>query len=1157
MVGDNGDYVLKDGKKSGFLAPVLERLDLGEKDLYLSGLWGSSRAYFLASLFKERNRSFLIVTPDLEEAQSLQSDLRFFLGDSQRERVYLFPSWEVLPYEPMSPTTEITARRMEVLFLQQERKTMLVVAPIQALMEPVLPPDILSSSSEIVETGEEIERDRLIDKLQSGGYRSVDMVENMGEYSVRGGILDFFGPLKADPIRIEFFGDQIDSIRTFDYSTQRTKTFLEELIIIPARAIILNEQTISSLKQHLASEHEEGKELLEKVGEGILFPGIEQYLTYFYQQQLGLIDYMEGAWVFLDESYFVHEKAEHHQKIILEEFRKERNPLYPPPEAAFFSPETIFKKLKREQLFYIDSLKISKTTRPYLPFHIAQNRVKGTLAVKSKEGLFTALAEQIHFWLDKGYRLILTANSHGQAERLKEILFDEGIVASIEEKGVMERAGVSICIGDLDTGFAVTDEQLCLITEKDIFGKQKVPVQSKRYKSSRFLSTLSDLLIYDLVVHVDHGIGCYMGLTKVMVEERPVDFFIIEYEGGDRLLVPLDRLYLVQKYMGARGEHVRIDKLGGKSWARVKENVKASLKQMAEELLQLYATREVVSGFNSAPDSQWQKELEDSFEYEETPDQMTAINDVKQDMESEKPMDRLICGDVGYGKTEVAVRGAFKAVMSGKQVAILVPTTILAQQHYQTFSRRFKPYPIEVDVLSRFRTAAEKKKIREGISSGEIDVIIGTHGLLQKSISFKNLGLLVVDEEQHFGVAHKEKIKTLRKEVDVLTMTATPIPRTLQMALTGVRDLSIIDTAPEDRQNIHTEITTFDDNIIRDGVLRELERDGQIFFVHNRVETIERMADHLRRLVPEAKTMVAHGKMREHVLEEIMLRFLNRDYDMLVCTTIIESGLDMPSVNTIFINRADTLGLAQLYQLRGRVGRSKHRAYAYLLIRSEKLLTDQAKKRLRAIEELSELGAGFRLAAHDLEIRGGGNILGEQQHGQIAAIGFDLYCQLLDTAISELKGEAVISPVNPIIDLALDARFAEHYIPDTNQRLVLYKKVSAAESIEELEGVEKEIVDRFGRLPDSARRLLEVMKINVLCKRLRILELKRNKHAIQLKFDEKTPLDTNKLIVWVKERDYRLLPDNALTFNLTHEENDRICLDIYKILEQLDTFSAH
>jgi transcription-repair coupling factor (superfamily II helicase) len=529
------------------------------------------------------------------------------------------------------------------------------------------------------------------------------------------------------------------------------------------------------------------------------------------------------------------------------------------------------------------------------------------------------------------------------------------------------------------------------------------------------------------------------------------------------------------------------------------------------------------------------KELEDSFEYEETPDQITAINDVKQDMENEKPMDRLVCGDVGYGKTEVAVRGSFKAVMSGKQVAILVPTTLLAQQHYQTFSQRFKPYPIEVDVLSRFRTLAERKKIREKINSGQVDVIIGTHALLQKNISFKNLGFLVVDEEQHFGVAHKEKIKSLRKEVDVLTMTATPIPRTLQMALTGVRDLSIIDTAPEDRQNIHTEIISFDDNIIRNGVLREMERDGQIFFVHNRVETIERMADHLRRLVPEARIMVAHGKMREHVLEEIMLRFLNRDYDMLVCTTIIESGLDMPNVNTIFINRADTLGLAQLYQLRGRVGRSKHRAYAYLLIRSEKLLTDQAKKRLRAIEELSELGAGFRLAAHDLEIRGGGNILGEQQHGQIAAIGFDLYCQLLENAISELKGEAVISSVNPIIELALDARFAEHYIQDTNQRLVMYKKISSAESIEDLEGIRKEIIDRFGRLPDS-------------------LEIKRNKQTIQIKFDEKTSIDPGKFIAWVEERGYRLLPDNGLTFNLSHENTDRICLDIYKIIEKLESF---
>ncbi len=1009
-----------------FLSPLMEKFALGEERISLSGLWGSARAFVLAALQSQLAGSLLVICSSTPEAEALAYDLEFFCcrlpgkKSSEPSAVSLFPAWEILPYEAISPAAEIVAQRINTLHRLLYGEKLIVVTTIAAVMQRLIPKAALDQITDLVGVGETISRDQLMRSLIEGGYVLVDMVEGRGEYSFRGGILDFFGPANKYPVRVEFFGDEIESIRYFDYETQRSLEFIAEAFILPSREALLTADTISRLKKQLetskAAPSREYQALLQQLSLSKPFSGLENYLGYLYPEPDSLFDYLaRDTLLVLDEYTYLKQRAGEWETQIAAKYEQSATELYPPPESNYLSFKQLQQKFRQHKIIQLDSLKLKSRASHITKLEMqAESTAALRITLQGKrgeQGYLALLADEIRNWQQQAGHIWLVCHNLGQAERLQEILGEYEVAARIVDPDSTKQqvsqpsATPLIWVGKLSAGFYLPGLKLRLITEAEIFGEPKKAKPRQHYKSSRFLSSLSDLGVDDYVIHVDHGVGLYRGLSKLEVDHRTRDFMLLEYADGDKVYVPLERLHLVQKYMGGGGDQLQLNKLGSRNWGKLKQRVKASIMEMAQELLKLYASRQVVEGYAFAADNNWQREFEAGFEYEETPDQLRAIEEVKRDMEAQRPMDRLICGDVGYGKTEVALRAAFKAVIDGKQVAVLVPTTVLAQQHYQTFSHRLAAFPIRVAMLSRFRSPKERAAVVAGLRQGSVDIVIGTHRLLQQDIAFNELGLVVIDEEQRFGVSHKEKLKSLRKKVDVITLTATPIPRTLHMALLSTRDMSIIDTPPEDRLDIHTEVLAFDEQVIREAILRETARGGQVFFVHNWVESIERKAEFLRRLVPEARFAVAHGQMREKVLEEVMLRFMQHEYDVLVCTTIIESGLDISTANTIIIDRADHFGLAQLYQLRGRVGRSAHRAYAYLLIPPGKPLSDMAHKRLQAIKELSQLGAGFRLAAHDLEIRGAGNILGSQQHGHIASVGFDLYCQLMEEAVNELKGQ--------------------------------------------------------------------------------------------------------------------------------------------------------
>ncbi|MGC8810197.1 MAG: transcription-repair coupling factor, partial [bacterium] len=789
-----------------------------------------------------------------------------------------------------------------------------------------------------------------------------------------------------------------------------------------------------------------------------------------------------------------------------------------------------------------------------------ENLRSSLLTSKSEEGVLHALANRIRQEAEKGIFSLFVCPHQRSAQQLADMLGSHGLKTLLSPEPFSSwhppeapDGQVTIIIGQLSRGFNFPMARLFIVAEADIFGEKRPRKKRLPLREEHALATFSELKEGDFVVHTEHGIGIYRGLVKFTFGEEEQDFLLIEYQGGDRLYLPVYRLNLVHKYIGSGDGEPRLDKLGGTSWEKAKKKVKKFLQEMATELIQLYAARAVMKRPPFSPGGEYLKEFEASFEFEETPDQLQAIEDVQADLDKEKPMDRLICGDVGFGKTEVALRAALRVMMDGKQVAVLVPTTVLAQQHYQTFSRRFAPYPLRIEMLSRFRSPAQQKEIIRDLAQGKIDLIIGTHRLLQRDVTFKDLGLLVIDEEHRFGVRHKEKLKQMKANVDVLALTATPIPRTLQMSLGGIRDLSVIQTPPENRLSIRTYITEFDEDIIGEAIRRELRRGGQIFFVHNRVQSIPAMEKFLRRLVPEARLGIAHGQMAERELEKVMLAFLKKEIDLLLTTTIIESGLDFPAANTIIINRADKLGLAQMYQLRGRVGRAQERAYAYLLIPGLEAIGSDARKRLAALKEVTELGSGFKLAMHDLEIRGAGNILGDAQSGHIAAVGFDMYLQILEEAVRELKGEEVIVEIEPEIDLPLPAYIPADYIADINQRLVFYRRLSTAKTEEEIAELAEELKDRFGPLPSVLENLLEIMYLKLLLKKGQIRRLATERGKIVLTFDTQSAFAPQKLVEFVArgkgQREFT--PDQRLKVTPDHKGGPGLLWEIKKLLLEL------
>lgn len=1005
----------------GSINSVLEALSADERRFVdITGPWASGRSVLALQSALALNASLVVVAPGRADAESVYEDLSSFADE---KRCGLFPAWEVLPTDIMSPTDDIVAERMDTLKRLADARAhaepMYVAVSARALLQCVVQPETLSGRSLSFSVGDELDLEDLIAKLSNMGYRRELMVEHRGEMSVRGGIFDIF-PISSElPIRVEFFGDEVESMRRFEPETQRSVDRIETIHVLPP------------------SE----KSLLGVSGQN--------------QQSLALLtDYFpENTLVIISEPLALREEVEK----LARQF--EPNP-YCVEWSAVLERLTHFPRLAVAQLPH-DPLENDAKT-----LSIPMGGIAGWT------GRLGGFWEQLHTWNNDQYRVVLICHNSGERRRLLELLEEQGFAPG---QGDFD---LRVEIGRLAGGFTSETDRLAVLSEREIFGRHYVRRARRRFEAGAGVVSFSDLRSGDYIVHAVHGIGRYEGLRRF--PGKPDDFLAVRYAGGDMLYVPAAQIDQVQKYVGADGAVPKVDRLGGSTWARTRKRVKKAIRDMTDELVKLYASREAIEGYAFGPDTPWQGEFEDSFEYEETPDQARAIVDVKADMESVRPMDRLLCGDVGFGKTEVALRAAFKAVMDGRQAAILVPTTVLAQQHFATFTERLADYPVKVELLCRFRSPREQKATVERIKSGEVDIIIGTHRLISKDMDFKNLGLVIIDEEQHFGVAQKERLKQLRNNVDVLTMTATPIPRTLHLSLMGARDLSVINTAPNDRLPIHTCVAAFDENLIREAIQREIARDGQVFFLHNRVQTILSMAQLIHRLVPDARVGVAHGQMPEHHLEDVMAAFVRREIDVLVCTTIIGSGLDIPNANTIIVNRADHFGLAELYQLRGRVGRYKHRAFAYLLIPGDRVPTEDAEKRLKALEEFSELGAGYRIAMRDLEIRGCGNILGAEQHGHIAAVGYETYVDLIQEAVAEIRGTPIARRVLPPFEVAVEAHIPEEYVPSETQKITLYKRIAGILTVEAAREMQDELADRFGRPPAPVVRLLDVMRLRAM-----------------------------------------------------------------------------
>jgi transcription-repair coupling factor (superfamily II helicase) len=1045
----------------------------------------------------------------------LATDIDYFhseLNTNGAGRVCAFPAWETDPYAGLSAHIDIQQARATTLWRLRNNQVDIAVASIRSLATRLTAPAQFDTYSLHVTSGEDLSQELLIEHLMNAGYLRQEPVGAPGEYSVRGGIVDIFSPLMPNPVRIEFFGDTVDSIRQFDLDDQRSRGPVQYIDVLPMQDFVISHEMLrewgARARQRWSDETMQ-KDLNEKLvfaDNGELFPGAPYLMPIVQSLDSTLLDYAASPVLIFDEPEVL---LENHQKFFAaleQRFQQAQDggAVALPPNEIFISSDDLRVLAERTRRLHLEELGVTG----------ASFFVKGQPAEKF-HGRIKDMAETVRQSHEAGREIVLLGSTLGMAERLRDILHEYGLPFRCEfgEQPLKSAGDASVPIvgiGKISAGLRLPDTGLEIYAETDIFDESEhlAPHHRRRQKISTFLSDLQDLKPGDYVVHVDHGIGTYNGLTLVHDKEC----MVLLYHGGDRLYVPLERLDLIQKYSSTEGARPQLDKLGGTTWIARKTRVKRAIRDMAQELLKLYAERKVANGYAFSPDSEWQKEFEEAFQYEETPDQITAIADLKRDMELPMPMDRLICGDVGYGKTEVAMRAAFKAVGDGKQVAVLTPTTVLCYQHYETFKERFAAFPVTVAMMSRFVNPKEQKKIVADIEAGKVDVVIGTHRLLSKDIKFQDLGLMVVDEEQRFGVAHKERLKQIKKQVDVITMTATPIPRTLNMALSGLRDMSVIETPPRDRLAIQTVVVKFKPAVIENAINFELERGGQVYVVHNRVESIYSLANFMQKISPNARIGVAHGQMGEKELEQVMTRFMHHQFDVLVATTIIENGLDIPLANTLIVNRADRYGLSQLYQLRGRVGRSNRRAYAYLLIPSDETLTPIARRRLAAIREFSELGAGFRIAALDLELRGAGNLLGGEQHGHIEAIGFDLYCQLLERTIDELRTGEVLPDVETAITLRVDLKIPSDFIDEEVPRLRIYKQIASSRTEAEIDSMYRDLEDRFGELPLPVRNLLEYARLRILGRARGVTSIERTAQGIDIKFHETARIDPERIV---------------------------------------------
>ena len=1103
---------LEDNKEFNRLLGCMNK---GQYPLSAYGLSESGKSYLINGIFENRESSIVIVTHSDIEAKNLYEDLSLYSTE-----VHYFPVREVVFYNIDAISGDLRWARLKVIkeILQNKNKK-IIITSIDALTSLYTPREYYFNYSINISQGSELDLKGLSKKLTECGYERVEAVEGKGEFSYRGGILDVFPPTSVYPYRIELFGDEIDSIRTFNTESQRSIEKIKSFDIFPAKEIIINseiqEKASEKIKEELNNildnaskgDNERIEKLtnivrknLEALKESYTFETVDSYLPYFYDKPESLFDYLEGYLFIVDDIKRCNGKID----SIYYEFNEnytaflQRGDILPSQNKLLLDKEDLSIKLNRENVITINTfLESANLISTYEDIGFNQ------VTLSHYHGQLDLLIDDIKDKKSKGYRTVILSGTRVRGERLVETLRDRDVESVYRDTIEDIKPGeVVITFGNLLKGFEYPDLNLCVISDKEVFGeaKRKLTKKVAQRKGVSKIRSFAELKPGDYVVHANHGIGVFKGIKQIEVAGSTRDYLDIVYDKGDKLYVPVDQLDLVQKYIGSEGKTPKINKLGGAEWQKAKAKVRKSINEIAEDLVKLYAARSTLTGYKYAKDTEWQRQFEDEFPYEETPDQLTSLEEIKHDMESDKPMDRLLCGDVGYGKTEVAIRAAFKAVMDGKQVAFLVPTTILAEQHYKNFIKRFSDFPVKIDMISRFRTTKQQKATLQSLKEGNVDILIGTHRLVSKDIVFKDLGLLIIDEEQRFGVAQKEKIKGLKKNIDVLTLSATPIPRTLHMSLTGVRDISVIETPPEERYPIQTYVVEQNDQLIRDAILREISRDGQVYFVYNRVGTIQDMANYIKDLVPECKVGIIHGQMTEKELEKEMIAFMNKEYNVLVCTTIIETGIDIPNVNTMIVHDSDKMGLSQLYQLRGRVGRSNRIAYAYFIYTKDKVLTEVAEKRLKALKDFTELGSGFKIAMRDLEIRGAGNMMGSAQHGHMATIGYDLYCRMLEDTVKLIKGEIDKEPVETTVDIKVDAYVPSRYIEDEIQKIEVYKKIAAISNIEDYQYIKEELEDRYSNIPEAVYNLMDIAYIKSLAKSLSIEEIKETPKEIRFKF---------------------------------------------------------
>jgi transcription-repair coupling factor (superfamily II helicase) len=1168
--------IFADLEHSSAFERVQRHLSLGTGRRRVSGLTSTARTLYIPLLARAARQPVIVIVADNKAAEALEPALRAgceLTGAIDPARVIRFPAHDVLPFENLSPHPDVQEQRAAALWKLATGAVSILIAPAESAAMRLFDRDYYASLAVTLRRGEEIDVEVLTAHLASVGYTQLDLVEMPGQFTRRGGILDVYSPEADRPVRIEFFGDEIDTIRKFDPETQRSQAGMDETQLSPLTETPLTEHLLAAVNarlshQRIDTEDEELAEEAAAAGGVSVFPGWE-FFSSVAGAESSLLKLLPKCAVFVEEPAMVRNQIDRWWNKV--EQRHERSGIGSliRPEDIYWRPEVLQAMLEShpgldlDQLGAVDVLdedntlgEIEFSSRPTLRFH----------------GSIPALTEQLRNLIAAEQHIVLASPTQGDVERMATVLREYQIPYRLGSRpthpgGETMFDEASYLAGDLRvpvivrtqiaSGVSFPNANIVVFGANDLSDEADIMArpEPKKSKTAAFVSDFRDLVIGDYVVHVEHGIAQYQGLKEIVQDGLAVEFMILEFAEQAKLYVPLTRLDLIQKYRSTdSGPAPVLNKLGSQQWTKTKARVRRAMQDMAAELLKLYAERHTAEGNAFSPDNEFQREFEDSFDYNETDDQLTAIAAIKQDMEATTPMDRLLCGDVGYGKTEVAMRAAFKAVQDGKQVAVLTPTTVLCFQHFETFKRRFAQFPIHVEMISRFRTAKEQKAIVERVEAGKVDILIGTHRILSKDIKFQDLGLLIVDEEQRFGVRHKERLKQLRKEIDVLAMSATPIPRTLHMSLVGLRDMSVIETPPKDRMAIQTVVAKFDEKLVRSAVEVELERGGQVYFVHNRVESIYEIASRIQELVPAARVAVGHGQMGENELEKVMLAFMRHEFDVLVATTIIENGLDIPLANTILINRADRHGLSELYQLRGRVGRSNRRAYAYLLIPPEQQLSDVARRRLAALKEFSDLGAGFKIAALDLELRGAGNMLGGEQSGHIEAVGFELYTSMLEAAVKELKGEGGEERPTTQLNLGIALRIDESYVAEENQRLRLYKKIAGAASEKAIADLRAEMEDRYGALPDATVYLLEAAALRLECERMGVAQIDRRRAELQIRFTENAQVDPQNLMRLVarnSKRGAQFTPQGVLKYPLSSAKPDEVLLEIRELLDNL------